>query len=97
MRMSAESSEGVLAVNLKNPAHLVELQRRGTMAGRHPFATLRVRMTPEAQVAAESVAVRLRDQVDLAEARRSSNSSALPAIPKIGIVAHGQKHVVQRR
>jgi DNA-binding transcriptional regulator YiaG len=39
------------------------------MAGRHSFATLRARMAPEAQVAAE--AVRLGEQMDLAEVRRA--------------------------
>jgi DNA-binding transcriptional regulator YiaG len=41
------------------------------MTGRHSFATLRARMTPEAQVAAEAEAVLLTEQMDLGEVRRA--------------------------
>jgi hypothetical protein len=41
------------------------------MAGRHSFATLRARMTPESQIAAEAEAVRLGEQMDLGEVRRA--------------------------
>lgn len=41
------------------------------MAGRHSFATLRARMTPEAQVKAEAEALRLGKEMDLAEVRRA--------------------------
>lgn len=41
------------------------------MAGRHSFATLRARMTPEAQAEAEAEAARLGEQMDLAQVRRA--------------------------
>jgi DNA-binding transcriptional regulator YiaG len=41
------------------------------MAGRHSFADLRARMTPKAQADAEAEALRLGQQMDLAEVRRA--------------------------
>lgn len=41
------------------------------MAGRHSFAELRARMTPEARAAAEVAAVHLDEEMDLAEVRRA--------------------------
>jgi hypothetical protein len=41
------------------------------MAGRHSFATLRARMTPEAQIAAETEAVRLGEEMGLGEVWRA--------------------------
>ncbi len=41
------------------------------MAGRHSFATLRGRMSPEARQRAAAHADRLRDEMDLAELRRA--------------------------
>jgi len=42
------------------------------MAGRHPFAKLRARMSPEAKAKAEAEAQRLGEEMDLAEMRRAS-------------------------
>lgn len=41
------------------------------MAGRHSFAKLRARMTPDAQAKAEAEALRLGEEMDLAEVRRA--------------------------
>ena len=41
------------------------------MAGRHSFAQLRARMTPEAQARAEAEALRLEEEMNLAEVRRA--------------------------
>lgn len=41
------------------------------MAGRHRFAELRARMSPEAQAQAEVEAQRLGEEMDLAEVRRA--------------------------
>lgn len=41
------------------------------MAGRHSFAELRARMSPEAQAQAEVEAQRLGEEMDLAEVRRA--------------------------
>jgi hypothetical protein len=41
------------------------------MAGRHSFAELRTRMSPEAQAAAEAEAMRLEGEMNLAEIRRA--------------------------
>ena len=41
------------------------------MAGRHTFAALRARMTPEAQAEAEALALRLGEDMDLADVRRA--------------------------
>jgi len=41
------------------------------MAGRHSFALLRARMTPEAQAFAETEALRLNDEMDRADVRRA--------------------------
>ena len=41
------------------------------MAGRHSFAELRARMTPNAQAKAEAEALRLEEEMDLAEVRRA--------------------------
>lgn len=41
------------------------------MAGRHSFAELRARMSPEASAAVEAEAARLGDEMDLAEVRRA--------------------------
>ncbi|HZC15159.1 MAG TPA: XRE family transcriptional regulator [Caulobacteraceae bacterium] len=41
------------------------------MAGRHSFAALRARMTPEARAEAEAEARRLGEDMDLAEVRRA--------------------------
>lgn len=41
------------------------------MAGRHSFADLRARMAPKAQAEAEAEALRLGQQMDLAEVRRA--------------------------
>ena len=41
------------------------------MAGRHSFAELRARMSPEAQVKAQAEAQRLGEEMDLAEVRRA--------------------------
>jgi DNA-binding XRE family transcriptional regulator len=41
------------------------------MAGRHSFAKLRARLSPEAQARAEAEALRLRKEMDLAEVRRA--------------------------
>src|SRR6185312_4866120 len=46
-------------------------RRRRTMAGRHSFAELRARMSPEAQVKAQAEAQRLGEEMDLAEVRRA--------------------------
>ncbi len=45
------------------------------MAGRHSFAELRARMTPEARAAAEAVAIQLDAEMDLAEVRRAMKLS----------------------
>ncbi len=45
------------------------------MAGRHSFAELRARMTPEARAAAEVAAVQLDAEMDLAEVRRAMKLS----------------------
>ncbi len=45
------------------------------MAGRHSFAELRARMTPEARAAAEAAAVQLDAEMDLAEVRRAMKLS----------------------
>jgi DNA-binding transcriptional regulator YiaG len=41
------------------------------MAGRHSFAQLRARMSPQAQARAEAEALRLQEEMDLAEIRRA--------------------------
>jgi DNA-binding transcriptional regulator YiaG len=41
------------------------------MAGRHSFAQLRARMTPKAQAKAEAEALRLEEEMNLAEVRRA--------------------------
>jgi len=41
------------------------------MAGRHSFAALRARMSPEARAQAEAEQLRLREEMDLAEIRRA--------------------------
>jgi DNA-binding transcriptional regulator YiaG len=41
------------------------------MAGRHSFAELRARMSPEARVKAQAEAQRLGEEMDLAEVRRA--------------------------
>lgn len=41
------------------------------MAGRRSFAELRARMSPEAQLQAETEAQRLGEEMDLAEVRRA--------------------------
>jgi DNA-binding transcriptional regulator YiaG len=41
------------------------------MAGRHSFAQLRARMAPEAQAKAEAEALRLEEEMNLAEVRRA--------------------------
>lgn len=41
------------------------------MAGRHSFAELRARMTPDALVKAEDEAVRMDEDMDLSEVRRA--------------------------
>lgn len=41
------------------------------MTGRHSFAELRARMSPEARRTAEAEAVRLDEEMDLAEVRRA--------------------------
>jgi ribosome-binding protein aMBF1 (putative translation factor) len=41
------------------------------MAGRHSFAKLRARLSPEAQARAEAEALQLREEMDLAEVRRA--------------------------
>ena len=41
------------------------------MAGRHSFAELRARMTPQARAKAEAQALRLDDEMNLAEVRRA--------------------------
>lgn len=41
------------------------------MAGRHSFAELRARMSPEAKAKAEAEALRLDEEMDLAEIRRA--------------------------
>lgn len=41
------------------------------MAGRHSFAELRARMTPKAQAKAETEALRLDEEMNLAEVRRA--------------------------
>ncbi len=45
------------------------------MAGRHSFAELRARMTPEARAAAEAAAIQLDAEMDLAEVRRAMKLS----------------------
>lgn len=45
------------------------------MAGRHSFAELRARMTPEARAAAEAAAVQLDAEMDLGEVRRAMKLS----------------------
>src|SRR5580704_6749529 len=46
-------------------------RRRRTMAGRHSFAELRARMAPDAQAEADAEALRLGEEMDLAEVRRA--------------------------
>ena len=41
------------------------------MAGRHSFAQLRARMTPKARAKAEAEALRLEEEMNLAEVRRA--------------------------
>ena len=41
------------------------------MTGRHSFAELRARLTPRAQAKAETEALRLKNEMDLAEVRRA--------------------------
>ncbi len=63
-----------------------------TMAGRHSFAELRARMSPEAQASAEAEAVRLDEQMDLAEVRRALKLSQ----EEIGQILHiGQGSVAK--
>ena len=45
------------------------------MAGRHSFAELRARMTPEARAAAEAATVQLDAEMDLADVRRAMKLS----------------------
>ncbi len=45
------------------------------MAGRHSFAALRERMSPEALARSEAEALRLKDEMDLAEVRRAMRLS----------------------
>ena len=45
------------------------------MAGRHSFAELRARMSPEARAAAERKAERLDEELDLAEVRKAMRLS----------------------
>jgi len=45
------------------------------MAGRHSFAELRSRMTAEARAKAEAEALRLNEEMDLAEVRRARKLS----------------------
>jgi len=45
------------------------------MAGRHSFAELRARMTPEARAAAEAAAMQLDAEMDLGEVRRAMKLS----------------------
>jgi DNA-binding XRE family transcriptional regulator len=54
---------------------IAQLKGRKTMAGRHSFAELRARMTPEARAAAEAAAVQLDTEMDLAEVRRAMKLS----------------------
>jgi DNA-binding transcriptional regulator YiaG len=46
-------------------------RRKKTMAGRHSFAELRARMSPEAQAKSEVEALRLEEEMNLAEVRRA--------------------------
>jgi DNA-binding transcriptional regulator YiaG len=46
-------------------------RRKKPMAGRHSFAELRARMTPEAQARSEAEALRLEEEMNLAEVRRA--------------------------
>ena len=45
------------------------------MAGRNSFATLRARMSPEARAAAEAEAIRLGDEMELAQIRQARRLS----------------------
>ena len=45
------------------------------MAGRHSFAELRARMSPEAKARADAEALRLGEEMDLAEVRRAMKLS----------------------
>jgi DNA-binding transcriptional regulator YiaG len=56
-------------------AHLAELKKEKNMAGRHSFAELRARMTPQTRAKAEAQALRLDAEMNLAEVRRASKLS----------------------
>ena len=55
------------------------------MAGRHSFAALRARMTPEAREAAETLAVQLEGGMDLAELRQALKLSQAELGATLGI------------
>jgi DNA-binding transcriptional regulator YiaG len=67
-----------------------------TMAGRHSFAELRARMSPEAQASAEAEAVRLDEQMDLAEVRRALKLSQ-EEIGQILQVGQGSVAKIEKR
>jgi DNA-binding XRE family transcriptional regulator len=70
--------------------------RRKTMAGRHSFAELRARMSPEAQAAAEAEATRLDEDMDLAEVRRARKLSQ-EEIGQILQVGQGSVAKIEKR
>jgi len=55
------------------------------MAGRRPFAELRSRMSPRARALAEAEALRLRENMDLAELRRAFRLSQEELAQELGI------------
>ncbi len=55
------------------------------MAGRHPFAELRARMSPAAQRRAAAKAKRLRREMDLAELRRALELSQQQLAEKLAV------------
>lgn len=55
------------------------------MAGRHPFAELRARMSPEAQARSETLADELRAEMDLAELRQTLKLSQAELAKKLHV------------
>lgn len=66
------------------------------MAGRQSFATLRARMAPAAQAAAEAEAMRLGEQMDLAEVRRALKLSQ-DEIAQVLQVGQGSVAKIEKR
>jgi transcriptional regulator with XRE-family HTH domain len=66
------------------------------MAGRHSFAELRARMSPEAQATAEAEAILLDEEMDLADVRRALKLSQ-EEIGQILQVGQGSVAKIEKR